>query len=686
MNPLKRTNRASNFGPSANTTKGGTSSLPFGADDNEADVEFSPMLNHLRAAWERNKRAKLEIEQVMLKAMRQRQQQYEIEVRQAILENGGSNLYWGLTDTKCRAAESWFVDVLMPAGEDPFGIEPTPIPELSPDLTNQIEQEAMQAVMMAQMQMEEMTGMPMDPEVMQATMGLVQDQLWMETHKVLDEESETRAENMQKLIHDQFVEGGFREALRDCIKDMVTFPAAVMKGPFFIRKKEKTWVPSDDGYVPKVQEKIVMCFKRVSPFDIYPEGDAEDTQDGDLFERMRFSRRQMRQFMGVKGFNDEAIEEALKEYGEGGLREWSTVDQDRNDLENRMSTSLFDSNKIEVLSYWGDMPGYMLKEWMTGDKGQMEDHEEYAVNVWFCGNHILKAVVNPHKLGYRPIHKACYEEIPGAFWGRSVPQLLEHIQGAANSLMRAVINNAAMSSGPLYEVDKDRLPYDDGNLHPWKRFESTAQQMKESPAVKFHNVPNVIRDMLLAFDAFSRGADEQSGIPAYAHGDPKVGGAGDTSSGLSMLMNASAKILRTAILNFDLGIIKNVVEQTFDYNMLFYPDDSVKGDMKIIPRGSTALLIKEQMAQRQSEFLAQTANEMDFMLMGPAGRGELLRGQAKNLGLEPDKIVPQQNPQQMQASSDPSMGTQTAGPEEVDPAGNPIGDRNKIAVGNNPKR
>ena len=135
-------------------------------------------------------------------------------------------------------------------------------------------------------------------------------------------------------------------------------------------------------------------------------------------------------------------------------------------------------------------------------------------------------------------------------------------------------------------------------------------------------------------------ADDHSGIPAYLYGDLNVHGAGRTSSGLSMLMGSAGKGIRQVIMYIDADAIKPIIERQFIYNMRYDPDERIKGDVNIVPRGAANLATKEQMNARRVEFLTATANPIDAEIMGRDGRAAVLRELAKSLQLPFEEIVP----------------------------------------------
>jgi len=654
---------------------------------------LTTLANYLETAWERNKRAKLRVERRMLRALRRRNRTYEADVWAAIQSQGGSEHYDGLTPTKCRAAESWILDVLVPTGDRPWDIEHTPIPELSPEVTQELQQKANQAAVRDAVTTTQMTGEQPDTVMMTKVAEMVSDLMEEVYAEELEKEAQSRARKMADKIDDQLKEGNFHSEFVDAVRDFVTFPAAFMMGPVFHRKRSLKYVQAPNGeWMPKVGFQVTQSYERVSPFDVYPEDDSTGTQDGDLFVRMRISAKQMAGFKGTPGYDSEAIDAVLEEYGRGGFRRWTTIDAERSHAENR-SNHEYESNKIDVLRFWGSVKGSWLLDHAfqrgTGVNTQaIEPNEYYEVDCMKVGQYVVRAIVNPDKLGRRPISKASYEEVPGAFWGNGVPDLIEHDQDAANAMARSIVNNTALSAGPIYERNVDRTPADDGRLYPLKQFLATEDQMASgAPAVRFYSVPNNTNQMMEVWGMFHNQADENSGVPAYAHGSEDVGGAGNTASGLSMLMSSSSKLLRMAIYNMDIGVVEPVIERTYHHNMLFSKDESIKGDLKVVPKGATVLLIREQMAARQGEFADSTNNPIDYALMTPEGRLELRRNQARNLNLDVDGIYPKEF-DELQAppaggqppggqgggGQDPEILTGGAQPETLDRTGRPQAD------------
>ena len=98
------------------------------------------LADHLRTCWDAARQAKKPIENIMLKGLRQRNGEYEADKLQQIQEQGGSDVYMMITEVKCRAAESWLRDILLDQGSAPWDLHPTPIPDLSPQQSQEVQE------------------------------------------------------------------------------------------------------------------------------------------------------------------------------------------------------------------------------------------------------------------------------------------------------------------------------------------------------------------------------------------------------------------------------------------------------------------------------------------------------------------------------------------------------------------
>lgn len=617
------------------------------------------LVGHLQALWETARRHKeLNIEPRLLKALRQRRGEYEPEILRSIKQQGGSEIYMMLTSNKCRAATSWIRDVMTTAADKPWTITPTPIPDLPPEINQMILIQAYQQVQALQEQ-------GMDPSVQQ-----VRNMLLMmrdEADAMLREAASRSAERMERKMQDQLLEGGWVEALSEFIDDVATFPAGILKGPVVRNIPTLQWVEGAGGqFSLEVKKQLKLQWERVNPFMFYPAPDAASIEDGPMIERHQLSRGGLNDLLGVEGYSDAAIRAVLDEYGKGGLRDWLRIDAERSEAEGKGTEAAYTnpSELIDALQVWCSVQGKMLIEWGMSEDDIEDPLAEYNIEAWLIGTWIIKAVVNPDPLGRKPYYKSSYEELPGVFWGNGVPDLCRDAQDVCNSSARALVNNMGIASGPQAWVNIDRLPAgeDVTNLYPWKVWQTTSDQMgNTAPPIDFFQPPSNAAELMLVYDKFSVLADEYTGIPRYMTGDSTGGGAGRTASGMSMMIGNAGKSIKQVIGNMDVKVIQKAVERLYYYNMRYSDDSDLKGDVNIIARGATSLMVKEVAQQRRNEFM-QVALQSPAVsdVIGREGIADLLREATRALDMDHELVPPKEVLRQRWMQQDMAMQQQAA--------------------------
>ncbi len=605
---------------------------------------------HIQNTWETNRRHKTKITQRLLDCLRARKGEYSASQAAMIRSGGGSNpVYMKLTGTKCRAASAWIRDVLMPQGDTPYMVEPTSLPELPRQLSDAARESARQEAIQL-LQQGVLENMDQTVAFIEKTRDLVKKQL--------DKDAHERAKRMEQKITDLMQEGGWEAAFEEFIEDFVTYPTAFLKGPFIKKVRTLDW-DSAKEWAPVIVDELVVYWERKSPFDIYPAPYQQGLQKGDFIEHIRFTKEMLFNLIETPGYKEEAIREALQDYDAGGLQEWVWQDFDKAQLENDSWYIFSDKAMIDGLHFWGTASGKMLKDWGVKGASTLDDEKQYQMEGIKVGNHVIRACLNDSPTGMRPYHHACWDSVPGSIWGIALPEQMEDNQRIVNACARALMDNMALASGPQAMVITDMLAEGEriDTMHPFKIW-----QAKLAPNVSANIKPidffqpSFMGDSLLrVLDAFERKADDVTNVPRYSYGNDKGMGAGDTASGLAMLMNAAAKGIRRAISNIDSNCIRPVVHQTYVHVMLYDPDTTLKGDCKIAPKGAVSLLVKEQNLVRMQTFLSQITNPLDSQIVGMRGRAVILREIARNMGLPVDDIVPSDDDLQVMEQQQAAM-------------------------------
>ncbi len=589
---------------------------------------------HVRMCWDVAKIAKKPIEDEMLRALRQRNGQYEPDKLSQIKQQGGSEIYMMITEVKCRAAESWLRDILLDSGTPPWDIVPTPIPDLSP-----LDRREIQDIFASEVltMLQENQKAPSKEEMAQIKEMVSQDYRF----KIL-QDAQNRADKMKLKIEDQFAQGGWADSFNDFITDLVTFPCAFIKGPIVRRQRTLGWKTVMGKTIVEPTERLAPEFERVDPFRIYPEPGITRIEEGYLFEHHPLSRSDLSDLIGVPGYDEDAIRRILDE---GSGPSWINEDVElvKNEEERKFYSYMRPTDVFDALEFWGKVSGKMLREWGLTEEEIPDEAQEYDANVWMIGNYVIKAVLNYDPLGQKPYCKTSFIKCPGAFWGKGIPEIIEDIQNVCNAAARALVNNMGIASGPQVEVNLERIPPNEDitQMSPWKIWQVTNDPVGSSaPAVRFTQPEDNANTLVAVYDKFARLADDHSGIPAYLYGNTDVQGAGRTSSGLSMLMGAAGKGIRQVVGHIDGDVIKPIVQRQFVYNMRYDEDESIKGDVQVVARGAVNLAVKETVNVRRIEFLNATANEIDMSIMGRDGRAAILREVAKGLQMPVDELIP----------------------------------------------
>ena len=651
-------------------------------EERQADSVILGLAAHLRLCWEAAKRAKKPIENIMLKGLRQRNGEYESDKKAQIQAQGGSDIYMMITEVKCRAAESWLRDILLDTGTPPWDLQPTPIPDLTSDHTAELQQ-ALAAEVLRTVEMEGQA--PTPDKMLELKEMIAQDYRF----KLL-QAADNRAKRMKLKIADQFAQGGWSESFNDFITDLVTYPCAFIKGPIVRRQRKLSYSKDEAGNTTvEADETIAPEFERVDPFRIYIEPGITNINDGYLFEHHPLSRTELSELIGVPSYDDDAIRKVL-ETGNG--QSWINEDVELAKDEEERKFHSFDrpTEVYDALEFWGKVSGKMLLEWGMEEEDVPDEAKEYDACVWMVGNYVIKAVLNYDPLGEKPYAKTSFIKHPGAFWGKGIPELIEDLQGVCNAAARALINNMGISSGPQVEVNLERIPPNEDitQMHPWKIWQVTNDPLgSSSPAVKFTQPDDNANTLMSVYERFAKLADDHSGIPSYLQGDLNVKGAGRTASGLSMLMGSAGKGIRLVVMHIDSDVIKPIVHRQFVYNMRYDEDESIKGDVEILPRGAINLAVKETVNVRRIEFLNATANEIDMDIVGKEGRAAILREVAKGLQMPVDDIVPSREKSNYQTEmrnklQQEAQAQQPASPTPTQPDGSPKGGMDGNTVNN----
>jgi len=458
-------------------------------------------------------------------------------------------------------------------------------------------------------------------------------------------------------------------------------PAGNGAAPFAPQKSPQQLQKQPQLAKPIVQDVPILCWERVSPFDIYWTPGVSNIEDANIIQRSRLTRAEINTLLDLPGFLTDEVRAVLDEYGRGGLVDnWDQTDSERSILEGREDPRFNQSGLIACLEFQGNAQGRFLLD-LGMDPSQIPDPlRDYFCNAWLIGRHVIKVQLIPSPRKRHQYYITSFEKTPGNPCGNGLPDLLADVSSVANATLRAMVNNLSISSGPQVVVNDDRLGDGENgeDMYPWKRWHVKSDPFGNNTekAVEFFSPASNASELLQVYTAFSGMADEASAIPKFMTGSPPTGGLGRTASGLSMLMQNSSKILQTVASNIDIDVIEPVINALFDMVMMTDQTGLLTGEEKVRVLGVQVAQQRETQRARQLEFLQLTANPIDMAIIGPKGRAQVLRNVATEIGLPGENIVPSEadldKQQQQAAAGAAAQGQPGHGSIGAPPSGPPV--------------
>lgn len=596
------------------------------------DQEILSLGARLSDVFQEYKDARKETENEWLKDLRQFQGQYEPDVLARLNETGArSKVFVGLTRTKVMAAYSRIIDLLFQHGDLFFAIEPTPVPQISPIKAMQMREMAMQQVVMAS---------GMDPALNQDLIAARMQELESEFVEAEKKIASEAADLMTEMIDDQLVENKAEMKLKESILESCIFGSGAVKaGTVRIDRTQSYSMVMDpatgqQGYALAQIEKPMPEVEAVSIFDLYPDPYCTTLDDCEgIFRRHVLTRKQFRDLADLPGFDEDEIKYLLKTNRKGNHVE------EEHERDRRRIAGIHDhaeSHRFQLLEYWGTVDGYDLEDHNIELPEDADLSDAYSCCVWICGTSVLKVMLNPIA-GYKiPYHIFPYERSPHQFWGTGVPRMMRDSQTTMNAATRIWLDNLALSSGPMMEVNTDLLAAgeDPTDIHPWRVWLREGGD-GSMPAVRWYQPVANANGLNQIVELFRRFADETTSLPSYTHGEQSRS-LNKTATGMSMLMGAANVALKSTIKNIDDFLLEPMIEALFHYNMEFGTNEKAKGDLKVVSRASTALIQKEVQSQRLLQFLSLVSTPMDLQVVD---RTQLLRDIAHSMDIDPDEII-----------------------------------------------
>lgn len=603
------------------------------ASSGEDDMEAIDQIGlTLRGEFDTAEKLRQEREEEWIKDLRQYKGQYDPDVL-AKIHPKRSKAFIRLTRSKVRSTDARMADMLFPAGDKNWTIQPTPVPSMSQELVGEYRQAITQR----------------DGEVDEEALN-----------EAIEEVAKERNGNMSKEIDDQLSEGNYPAVAREVLHSGHLFGTGILKGVMVDSTPQRRWTKKklQNGSTISVMEEFVEhkpTYMACAIWNIYPDPYATTLSECEyIWERHVMTKHEVRKLAKRKGFKAERILKYLRENKKGNIFSLKHFEQDMRTISGTQTTLGAPDNKYEVLERWGYMDGQQLRD-CGAEVSDAELDREFEAVFWLLGDVVIKASINPFESGARPYKFYYFEKDETSIWGVGIPSLMRDPQTLFNASIRMAVDNAAMSAGPQIEVNKELL-YDDEDTSALTPFRLWLRRGRGAdagvPALRVYQIESKVGDFLNLAKLFMEFGDESTSIPRFTYGQVDSGSVSKTVGGLSMLMGQANITLKDVVKNWDDGITTPFITDLYNWNMQFSEKENIKGDFKVIARGSTSLVAKELRSHALDAFAGSTNNPID----GPyIKRGKLLQERARALDLNPDDLVKDEEEVTQQAEKDQQL-------------------------------
>ena len=468
------------------------------------------------------------------------------------------------------------------------------------------------------------------------------------------------AKGAQLWIDDKLQQCDFAGSTRALVDESSRLGTGVMRGP--VPSKRRTIKVDFDKAAGtekvSVLEEVVPESKCVSVWDAYPDPACGDNiHNGQFFiEHDRMVEKQVRDLIDQPGY----IKSALLDVITQGPRTSATSEMAAAPHESKdLATARF-----HVWYYYG----FLKQEDVIAMQCDCTPDDEIAnigvpVIITIINDTPVKAHLNPMNDGRFPYDFMCWQRVAGSPFGIGIARQIRSCQAILNAHVRAMMENAGLSSGPQIILARGSVVPADGSWEITPRkvwlLKPDGDVQDTSKAFNAFNIPSNQQELLAAIDFALKMAENVTGLPILLQGQSGPNGVPETLGGMQLLVANASSLLRRMARIYDDFLTKPHISAYYNYLLLYAEDSSIKGDFKIIPHGSTSLVARDQ----RNVFITQSAPQ----LMANPGFGidptRLFKQIAKINGmLDPEEIsftaeemVLVQQSQQAAAGNDPRV-------------------------------
>ncbi|MDO8534612.1 MAG: hypothetical protein Q7S17_07720 [Xanthobacteraceae bacterium] len=619
-----------------------TDEQPRPRDDTRLTDALKGIIGRLEVDASKRVGSRSEVEQRWLDDLRQLRGKYDDKTFTDLKDAKKSTLFINKTLPKVNACEARLSDMLFPTDDKNWGIQPTPVPEL----TQAARDAAGRAEKLVADANEAMSAK--NPE--QAKAIATEAQGFAEMAQKLRgqmDEAKKRSDAMQSEIEDQLVECNYASECRDVIQDACKVGTGIMKGPIGSNDRvRRAWKPTQqqDGSTLHQLEMASdprPANQRVDYWAFFPESDCRSMRDcGSTFERHMWSEKELRALGRQPGFDKDAIRRLLRGGPTGALPTY--LQQIRAITGENFTGS---DKRFVGWEYRGPLTAQEMRDLCDcmGEADQARKYEEVdpldeidAV-IWFCNGELLK-----WGIGHLDSAESIYsvynlEKDDSSPWGFGIPYMMRDSQRAMSGAWRMMMDNAGLSCRPQIEIDRSVIDPADNQyeLVSGKIWLRKAEAPIGKVGITTHNIESHQGELEGIIALCNQFIDDETSITVLAQGE-QGSHTTQTAQGMALLMNAVNVVFRRFVKNFDDDLTTPVIRRLYDWNMQFSKKEHIKGDFKVDARGTSVLLVQQIQSQNLMVLANLTSHPVLGILLEAA---PILRKLAQSMMIKADEVV-----------------------------------------------
>lgn len=507
-----------------------------------------------------------------------------------------SRVFLNITRPYVETAASKVIEVLSPVDDRAWSLEPTSIPNL-PEKPSPI----VQALELAQPQQQQI-----DPNTGQPVAGPAPAAPPPDPYEEALKIAKRGAKGAQIWIDDKLQECDFPTSLRAVVDSASRLGTGIMRGPVpQVRRTVKMTTNAAGEDEIQVLEELVPASKDISCWDAYPDPACGDNiHNGQFFiEHDQLVEKQVRDLIGQPGYIEESIAKVIEQ---GPMCSATSMMATAPHVSQDPSAKRF-----HVWYYYG----FLTREEVLALQCSCQEQDVIAnvgvpVVVTMINDTPVKAHLNQATDGRFPYDFMCWQRVAGSPWGIGIARQIRSCQAILNSHVRAMMENAGLSSGPQIFLSRGSVIPADGSWEITPRkvwlIKPDADVQDVGQAMGSVVIPSIQADLLQAIDFALKMAENVTGLPILLQGQQGPNGVPETVGGMQILVANASSLLRRMARIFDDYLIKPHIQAYYSYMMAYGEDPSIKGDFKVVARGSSALVARDQ----RNMFLTQVAPQM----------------------------------------------------------------------------